>query len=255
LDATVGATPIHLPGESSVAVDQALAEFCGLTDQLDRARDEDGDGDGESYCDVGSIEVAGPTYWSLTFSSIGAEDGSVGELEAGSGVGGDLFDGESAPIVRAGDHPDGRQGKMILSFDLGRLPEGAEVASARLRMHFSQSEGGDLFDSHGAARLDLSSGGFGGDVALQPSDFEAAADAVACGTLQPNAEPDGWAVADIDSAGFELLNASERAQIRIAFELPSDEDRALDFVAYHSGDFADADLHPELVIVYRESNP
>jgi len=251
LDLTVGETPVHLLGETSVAIDQALTDLCGAFDQLDRPRMADGDGDGEGRCDVGAIEREALVLSSAVFQSIPIEDASLAELSAGAGVGDLVFDGKGARALRIGDHMDGRQSRLITSFDLSTLPEGVEIVGAMLRMNFGGSEGDDPFASHGMATVDLSVGGFGGDPAIAGSDFEAASDAAACAVLIADAEADGWATAALDSFGVSLLDRNARAQLRVAFELAEDGDGMDDFAGYHSGDAADEALRPELVITYK----
>jgi CSLREA domain-containing protein len=54
-----GPTLTHLPLEGSPAVDTAAEAHCLPADQRGVARPQDGDGDGEALCDIGSVEREG----------------------------------------------------------------------------------------------------------------------------------------------------------------------------------------------------
>ena len=250
LDGTVGGTPVHLLGGTSVAIDRALLEACDAVDQLGRPRPADGDGDGIGQCDVGAIEMPAGQLEVEVFRSIASEDGSIGEAEPGVGVGGLFFDGNGPRALRIGDHLDGRQSRFLVSFDLTTLPIDAALVSVALRVSVGGLEGTDPHQTHGAARVDLSLGGFGGDPALAVTDFEAAADLPGCGTLEPDDAAEGWWIAHLDSGAVSRLAGEPKVQFRVAFEVATDGDGVTDYVGHHSGDFDDEDLQPQLVVAY-----
>ncbi len=53
-----GFTRTHALASTSVAVDAALTANCAATDQRGQARPSDGNGDGQSLCDIGAYELA-----------------------------------------------------------------------------------------------------------------------------------------------------------------------------------------------------
>ncbi|WP_395375857.1 choice-of-anchor Q domain-containing protein [Marinicella sp. W31] len=52
-----GFTMTHLPQEGSPVIDAASDEDCAINDQRGVSRPQDGDGDGDALCDIGSVEV------------------------------------------------------------------------------------------------------------------------------------------------------------------------------------------------------
>lgn len=67
-----------LPG--SPAIDAGDNEQCPETDQRGVPRPQDGDGDGEAVCDIGSFEVESPPVPPISVTIVGAESGWLAEV-------------------------------------------------------------------------------------------------------------------------------------------------------------------------------
>ena len=158
----------------------------------------------------------------MSFRSNGAEDGYVTESSATSGVGGALNSG--GPQVRAGDSPADRQIKAILSCDTSALPDGATILSATLRLRRQSLRGTNPFTSLGPCWIDVETGPFGGNAALEASDFQAAATVVRAGRLSNAARKGDWSTAALGAGGLAAINKAGTTQLRLGFE-PDDKDR------------------------------
>jgi uncharacterized delta-60 repeat protein len=197
-----------------------------------------------------TVTTIGGEVIEVSFRSIGGEDGTVVESFETSNVGGLVppIDGD----VQVGDQASNdRQFKGILSFDTSAIPDGAVVVSATLRIRRVGLFGTNPFTVLGACGIDVRTGGFGGNVALQASDFEAPATVAAAGTLG-NAPANGdVSVGTLGAAGRAAINRTGRTQLRLAFALDDNDNAVADRIRYASGDQADPSLRPELVVQFQ----
>ncbi len=206
---------------------------------------------------LGATDVIGVRVLSLpveiTLTSIGLHDGRIRETKENNETGGNTNStATNNRAIRAGDHKGDRQWRGFVSFDTSAIPGGAVVTSANLRLRRGRVVGTNPFSTHGACRIDVQTGGFGGDVALAASDFQASATAVAAGTLS-NAPSNGdWSEGLLDAAGLAAIDPDGITQMRIYFDLDDNDDNGNDFIGYYSGDHSNADNHPRLVISYQE---
>ena len=98
--------------------------------------------------------------------------------------------------------------------------------------------------------IDVQTGAFGGNTALQTSDYQASATVVAAGTLSNPATNGAWSTGTLNAAGLAAINKTGRTQMRIAFELHDNGNNTADRMSFASGDHPNATLWPELVVTY-----
>lgn len=186
----------------------------------------------------------------LVFQSIGPEDGVLTESTETSGLGG------VASVVgdnlQVGDHLGDRQVKGVLSFDTSAIPDGATIVSATVRVRRVGLWGGNPFADLGVCTFDVRSGGFGGDPALQPGDFEASASAPGAGTLTSPVANGDWSSGALNAAGLAAIDRTGRTQVRMAFALDDNDNGLVDRVRYGAGEHADAASRPELIVTVLE---
>lgn len=189
----------------------------------------------------------------VTFTSIGAEDGWVRESNENSGVGGAANpNGAGARPIRPGDGTQDRQYKSILSFDTSSIPAGATIQSATLRLRRGTVRGSNPFtNGFGQCLVDVNSGGFSGSTAIQGSDFQAPATATAAAALTAPASNGDWSEGVLNAAGVAAVNASGTTQFRVYFEVDDNDNGADDHMGYYSGDNSNAANHPQLVVTYQ----
>ena len=197
-----------------------------------------------------SCESAQPV--TVTFTSIGGEDGWVRESNENSNVGGTARStGSGTRPIRPGDASQDRQYKSILSFDTSSIPASATIQSATLRLRRGTVRNSDPFTSgFGQCLVDVMNGGFSGSTALQASDFEATATATGVGALSAPAANGDWSEASFNAAGLAAINTSGTTQTRVYFEIDDNDDGGDDHMGYYSGDHSTTANHPQLVVTY-----
>ncbi len=188
------------------------------------------------------------TTVTLALRSIGAEDGSLGESAPGSGVGGNMS--AASTTMQVGDQANNAQSRVVASFDTSVIPAGATIVSATLRFNRTGLTGTNPFGTLGRLLADVQSGGFGGNAALQTSDFQASATAVGSASLSNPTMNGTWAIGTLDAAGLAAINRTGRTQVRLAFEVHDNGNAVADRVSFATGDHADATLWPELDVTY-----
>ncbi|MEM8996105.1 MAG: DNRLRE domain-containing protein [Acidobacteriota bacterium] len=215
---------------------------------------------GGTYDDADDLVFAvaggggGGTPVTVTFTSIGAEDGWVRESNETSNVGGARnTTGAGARPIRPGDATNDRQYKSILSFDTSSIPDGATVQSATLRLRRGTVRGSNPFTGgFGQCLVDIQTGGFSGSTALQNADFQAAATAPSAASLTAPAANGDWSEGVLNAAGVAAINLTGTTQARVFFEVDDNDDGGDDHMGYFSGDNSNAANHPQLVVTYVE---
>ncbi len=191
----------------------------------------------------------------VTFSSIGTEDGYVRESSETSNVGGSLSATLSnTSALRAGD--DGGSGnvqdKAVVSFDTSSIPDGATIVAATLKLRRGTVSGTNPFTTHGTCYVDIKNGtGFGGSTALAASDFEAAASATQVAALSNAANNGDLSTGLLNSTGLSFINKTGKTQFRVYFSLDDNDDGNKDFIGWYSGENATAANRPVLEVVYQ----
>jgi hypothetical protein len=186
----------------------------------------------------------------ISLRSSGAEDGYVAESSETSGVGGVV--GAVGPDIHVGDHLSDRQFKGIVSFDTSVIPDGATITAATLRLRRSGVWGVNPFASFGACQIDVRTGAFGGNAALQSSDFEAAATAPVAGTLSNATATGEWSTGSLDALGLAAINKTGTTQLRVGFELDDNDNGVVDRILYTAGDDVDPLRRPELLVTFAQ---
>jgi hypothetical protein len=188
----------------------------------------------------------------VTFTSVATDDGWVLESNETSNAGGSSNGTASdASALRVGDNNQDRQYKTVVSFDTSSIPDGATILSATLRLRRGSLTGTSPFTTHGACQVDIQTGGFGGSTALASGDFQAAATAVGVATLSNALANNDWSEGLLNALGLAAVNKTGATQLRAYFPLDDDDDRANDFMGYFSGNDANPDNRPQLVITYQ----
>ena len=208
------------------------------------------DGDGcETDCTVtpGASEPV-----EATFVSIAGEDGWVRESNESSNVGGALnTTGTGAKAIRAGDHKNDSQYKSIVSFDTSSVPDGATIVSARLELTRGGNTGTNPFGTHGTCFLNIKSGSFSDNAALEKTDFEAPADLVEAAVVSNEGGSGTTYSVDLADA-LQYVNTAGRTQLRLSFSLDDNDDAGNDFAGFYSADNGTAARHPRLIVEYQE---
>ena len=211
------------------------------------------DSGGLGDSDQVSIEILAPSGpVTVTFTSLGGEDGWLRESSENSSVGGaSQSGGKTSAQIRVGDDRRDRRYKALVSFDTSSIPDGATVTSVRLRLRRGEVQGTNPYGPFGQLQADVRNGSFGGDPSLQDSDFEASATSSSVVTL-PNPAADGdWTEGDLDASGVAAVSHTGRTQLRLFFPLGDNDDRSADYLAFYSGDDSDSANHPQLIVTYQ----
>ncbi len=183
----------------------------------------------------------------VTFRSIGAEDGTLGESTPRSGVGGPVI--ARSGYMQVGDRANHAQSKILASFDTSTLA-GATIVSATLRLNRVGLVRTNPFSTLGRLLADVQTGGFGGSPTLQPGDFQATATAPGAASMSNPTTNGSWSTGTLTAAGLAAINPTGRTQVRFAFEVHDDGNGTADRISFATGDNADPTLWPALDVTY-----
>lgn len=187
----------------------------------------------------------------LTLPSIAQHDGIVSESPALNNTGGFVQANRSGlAALSIGDLSDTRQIKTIVSFDTSQIPVGADITDAVLRLRYARSPGANPFDVFAPCVIDVNTGGFNNNVALESADFDAPATSTTAGTLSAVVRSNEWSEASLNSAGLGAINRSGYTQIRAYCTVEDNGDSTQDTANFASGETAQ--YAPELVISYTD---
>jgi len=191
-----------------------------------------------------TYDTATPT---LAFYSTADEDGRVyddGSGEAGVGANTGNAGDDS---LRLGDYIGGESYRTILSFDTSTIPENYTIQAVRLQMTRGDAYNQDPFGWAGACNVDIANPSFG-NVAIEPSDWEAAADAVAVATFAADpGEENVMTSSDFNAAGRANINRTGTTQLKVYFTQLTNGDAVRDSLGFYSGEAAQT-KQPKLVI-------
>jgi len=203
----------------------------------------------------GHTEADGGAWWSfatpqlqqLTVGSNGAGDGWVLERADDSGKGSGVVDALGS-TARLGDDGADRQCRSVLDFDTSALPDGAVVTGLTLRIKRESITGFNPFTSFGFLKVDMATGYFHGDPALERFDFHAVGRRGVGRFISTPA--DGWYRAVLRSAAYDLVSPTGSTQFRLRFARDDDDDQTADYLSFYTGDApAEAD-RPQLTVTY-----
>jgi hypothetical protein len=139
----------------------------------------------------------------------------------------------------------------MLSFDTSGIPAGATILSADRELTRGGLRGTNPFTIFGNLNVDIKSGGFNGNTAVQHADFQAPADAANVVIMSVVTGSGQVSTGSISVAGLAFGNTGATTQFRRAFDIDDDNDGADDHVGFHSSNNTDANRHPRLVVTYQ----
>jgi len=183
----------------------------------------------------------------MTFTSVGGYDGWLLESNKNSNQGGSINSGD--PTFYLGDNAQDRQFRAILDFPTSTLPVNAVITNVTLKIKRVSVNGVDPFTTHGNILVDIRSGSFGGNRALQVSDFQVASSKDAVGTITNT--PDGnWYSTTLDQSALAYINKLSTTQFRLRFQIATNNDHGADTIKFYSGDDPGRSNRPILEIEY-----
>jgi hypothetical protein len=189
------------------------------------------------------------------FFSNGGQDGYVQESSENSGVGGfaqarnvDVLHGfYGLPI---GDTDENEQVKGVFSFDTSALPDTATIVSARLILTRKSLSGTNPFDTHGVCRVDIRTGAFNNNAALETNDFEASSTRSPVSLVSKPVVDGDTSYASLNGEGLAAINKAGITQFRLAFSNGDDDDFSRDLLYFVSGEGPEGRELPKLEVVY-----
>ena len=239
-----GNTRTFAPLAGSPAIDGGNVATCSSSDQRGYPRPQDGNGDGMAICDIGSVEK----LRSLTFRSIGAQDGWVLESSENSSTGGSL--NNTLTTFRLGDESGNEQYRGVLSFNTLTVPDTAVVPRIILKIQRQSITNTNPFTTHGSLLVDIRKGVFGGNAALQLADFSALSNLDAAGVVGKTPLAGAWYQAVLKPAASSSINKGGVTQFRLRFQLDDNNDGGADYLSFFSGNNGTIASRPLLYVEY-----
>lgn len=214
-----------------------------------RATNTGGDSD---YSNEASATTP-PQPITITFTSVGSQDGYVTESTETSNVGGTVSVSSSNNSgLRGGDNGSDRQHKTFVSFNTASIPDGATIVSATLRLRRGTVSGTNPFTTHGTCFVDIKGGtGFGGSTTLAAADFQAVADANQVTTLSNAANNGAFSTGALGATGLSFINKTGTTQFRVYFATDDNDDSGNDYIGWYSGENGTAANRPVLEVTYQ----
>jgi hypothetical protein len=200
-------------------------------------------------------EADGGAWWSFTTGAAASQemvfysdqeyDGWVLEQDEDSGKGG-TFDAGVA-TARVGDDDANRQWRSLLHFNTAALPDDAVITGVTVRIKKEGMVGTNPFNTHGYLVVDIKSGAYRDNPALEKFDFHAVGSRGNVGRFikTPSA---GWYRAPLRAASYPLVNLTGTTQFRLRFATDDDNDGTADYLNFYTGNYyAGA---PQLIVTY-----
>lgn len=186
--------------------------------------------------------------------STGTQDGHVFEASESSSVGGTAVWNNSsllgADTFQVGDNGSDAEIKGFVSFNTSSLPDNAILVSARLVLNRSALLGTNPFATHGVCRVEIKTGAFANNPALEPADFQSVATGQPVAILSNPTANGSLAYATLSAQGLAAINKTGTTQLRISFEQGDDDDLAGDALFFVAGEDTTASLRPRLEVTY-----
>jgi hypothetical protein len=183
----------------------------------------------------------------ITFRSTGAYDGWILESAENSNIGGSLD--KFATTFNVGDATKDRQYRSILSFNTSTLPDTAAITSVQLKIRKQGLTGTDPFTTHGNLLLDIRNSAFGNNLALQTTDFSAAASQGAIQEQVPAIGLNNWYTVNLNSTNLSFISKIGTTQFRLLFSKDDNDDLGADYLKFFTGNSTAAN-QPQLIITY-----
>lgn len=188
--------------------------------------------------------TAPPPITTVTFKSIGAEDGYVYQYSS------DGVPNSTNPYLELGSTSLNHGEVAIVSFDTSSLPAGATIVSASLTLY--RYDAFIFYDDLGLLTADIAPAtGFSGDYALDQADYGAAAALTNVGNFNAVPTAQYQAITDAVAQGaLQYINRGGHTQLRVHFQKTTNNDYAIDVLHFFSGDSGGAYV-PVLTIQYQ----
>ena len=150
-------------------------------------------------------------------------------------------------IFALGDDAGNRQYRAILSFGTSGLPDNATIQSAVLKIKQYDVFGENPFTALTDLRVDIITGAFSNNLALETADFNATASDWPIAIF--NETPvNSWYSTSINSIGRNDINRVGPTQFRLRFYDANNNNNTADFMRFFSGDYTTD--RPQLIITY-----
>lgn len=196
--------------------------------------------------------TTGPPPVTVTFTSLGAEDGRTWESTETSNVGGGTTASDtSTSAVRVGDLTTDRSYRSILSFDTSSIPDTATITSATVQLVRGTISGTNPFTILGTCQVDIRNGFFGTAATLANADFEAAATATAVASLSNPTANGSASTGALNAAGLLAINKTGKTQLKLYFTVDDNDNNAYDYIGFYGGEAATAANRPTLTVTYQ----
>ena len=207
--------------------------------------------DGQATSNVSTVTITVTPAPEMVFTSVAGEDGWIVESTEVSNVGGAMNSASaSGQAIRLGDDDFNRQYKSILSFNTAALPDNANIVGVRLELTRGSTTGNDALVTHGVAKVDIKTIGFGLNKVLQTTDFQAAADVAAVGTFTSQGVEGSTYYVWLGYDARSRVSRTNTTQLRLSLGLDDNNDSESTYIGFHSGG-SDEALRPRLIVSYR----
>lgn len=205
------------------------------------------DGNGGTFQEPFTITV-NDTAETITFRSTGAQDGWILESTETSGMGN--AKNNTATTFRLGDDAAKKQYRGVLSFNTASLPDNAVITKVTLKLKKQGiTGGGNPVNAFQGILVDIKKGMFGTS-ALQPADFQTAAQKT-YGPSKP-VLTNGWYNINLTNGKAyinKLTTNGGLTQIRLRFKLDDNNNAIANYLSLFSGN-APLASRPQLIIEY-----
>lgn len=192
--------------------------------------------------------AAGPTR--QNFKSIWDQDGHIFESGENTNVGGTAdSDDLGWTGIMVGDTLGDTQIKGFASFDTAGLPNTSTVTKARLRFKRGGVSGGGP-TGLGTLNVDIRSGSFSGNSALEPADFQAGATSTVVCTLPVPTADEEWTGCNLNAAGRAAISKTGLTQFKLYFTTDDNNNSASNFIGFYPGNPFAVDKQPVLEVTY-----
>ena len=195
----------------------------------------------------GPTPTPAPSSGTVSYISAAAYDGQVVESTKTSSMGGSIYSTDTT--FRIGNDDTGREYRGVVSFDTSGLPDNAVISWATLKIRQAGGAGPNPFGTMGNIVGGIKTGAFSDNMALQSSDFQAAASVGPILTV-PNNPSSGWYSGALTSGAFAYINKKGNTQLRLRFSTVPNNRKAADYLSFYSGNSTTAAYRPQLIIKY-----
>jgi hypothetical protein len=247
-----GGAITNIPGQTGGSYQLNCADFPGAGTYFLVERSTPGCGSPLVSNEITVTVTTGPPPVTVTFTSIGAEDGRTWESTETSNVGGGATASDtSTSAVRVGDLTTDRSYRSVLSFDTSSIPDTATITSATVRLVRGTISGTNPFTILGTCQVDIRNGFFGTAATLANADFEAAATTAAVASLSNPATNGAASTGTLNAAGLLAINKTGKTQLKLYFTTDDNDDNGYDYIGFYGGEAATAANRPTLTITYQ----